>query len=334
VTTRKSTTPCDADRAAAGQGRDFLRELSGARVLVTGGTGFIGRHVLHQAVRGELDVYSLSIRMGDVPGVRYVQADLQDREQVFRIIDDLRPAGVIHLAAAGVSSGTDQMASMLYKNVLGTENLFAALSSVGLSSAVVMAGSGAEYAPQNRAVSESDSVAPISSYGVTKAAAALCAGWYARHVPVTLLRLFNVYGPGEKTPRLVPYIIERTKAGEPIELTACEQVRDFVHASDVAESFWRALCHPPQNQRLLVLNVGSGRPLRLRDFVETLTAILREENLEPEIVFGARPYRPDEPMTYAADITRLRQYLGWTPGIGIDKGLRQTVRSTLASVPS
>ncbi len=311
---------------------NFPAGLLSGRILVTGGTGFIGQHVLRQAAGVQIEVYSLSTHRGQVPGIQYIRADLRDRGQLFRILSEVRPTGVLHLAAAGVSAGTDGIAHLLSNNVIGTENLLGAVHAAKLQVPVVIAGSGAEYASQQRPISEDDPVAPATGYGVAKAAAALCANWYARHFPITLLRLFNVYGPGEKTPRLVPYIVSRTQAGDPVELTSCEQIRDFVHAADVAQSFWRVLARPPQDRSMLVLNVGSGKPLTLRTFVEVVRRLLQEKKLEPTIVFGARPYRPGEPMTYMADTTRLRQYLGWTPGIQLDAGLRQTVESLLFTV--
>jgi nucleoside-diphosphate-sugar epimerase len=194
---------------------------------------------------------------------------------------------------------------------------------------VALAGSGFEYAPQERPISEQDPVEPFSAYGVSKAAAGLCARFYAAQMPITLLRLFSVYGTGEKEPRLVPYIISSAKKAEQVELTNCEQVRDYLYVEEAAESFWRALSQPPSGQCLRTLNVGSGSAITLRHLVNKLVDILTEKGLRPHILFGAKPYRPDEPMTYAPNIICLKRTLGWSPSKPLSEGLSKTVESMI-----
>src|SRR5271169_3258741 len=135
---------------------------------------------------------------------------------------------------------------------------------------------------------------PVTPYGISKAAAAFCAGIYATRMPITLLRTFNVYGLGEREPRLLPFIAASAKAGRVIELTDCEQVRDFVFVKDVAALFWRALECSPQDRQLRVLNVGSGSPAPLKQFVADVLEVLREKGLSPQAKFGVRPLRVGE----------------------------------------
>lgn len=148
-------------------------------------------------------------------------------------------------------------------------------------------------------------------------------------MPVTLLRLFSVYGAGEEEPRLVPYVISAAKHARPVELTNCEQVRDYVYVADAAESFWRALSQPSSDHELRIINIGSGKAVSLRQLIDMLANILNEKGFTPQIRFGAKAYRPDEPMTYVADIKLLKQTLGWLPPTKIDEGLRLTVDAIL-----
>src|SRR5207249_4422828 len=128
------------------------------------------------------------------------------------------PEAVLHLAAAGVAYGNSAITDLLTVNVAGLDGLLAAISEVG-ACPVVVAGSGFEYAPQEHAIGETDEIGPVCSYGVSKAAATLTANWYAGRMPITLLRIFSVFGAGEREPRLLPHIVRRTKLGLSSDLT-------------------------------------------------------------------------------------------------------------------
>jgi UDP-glucose 4-epimerase len=178
-------------------------------------------------------------------------------------------------------------------------------------------------------LTEEDPIRPVSPYGISKAAVTFCAANYAAEIPVTVLRIFNVYGPGERVPRLLPYIIQNARHGQPVELTACEQVRDFVYARDVASIFWRALECPPADGRLRILNVGSGLAVPLKDFVCAAVRVLEEQGLKVRLKFGTRPYKPGEPMYYAADTSRLWSILGTLQLTAFDAGIRETLGTSM-----
>jgi UDP-glucose 4-epimerase len=310
---------------------EFLNAWQGKRVLVTGGTGFIGTHVVLQGLMSNVEVHVVSRVRSVAPPAIYHSCDLTDRSSVFNLLDRIRPAALIHLAAEGIITSVPLLSDMLNVNVVGLENLLAASASLESKPQVVLAGSGFEYAPQPRPISETDPIGPFSLYGLTKAAASICAAMYASSMSITLLRLFSVYGPGEREPRLVPYLLSQTKAGLPVDLTGCEQVRDYAYVEDVAECFWRVLNHPESHshQGIEVFNVGTGCSLSLRRFVDVITELLRARGLHPRVNFGAKPYRLGEPMTYVANVEKLRQHLNWFPSTSVQNGLRKTIEALL-----
>jgi nucleoside-diphosphate-sugar epimerase len=301
----------------------------GRKVLITGATGFIGRHLVERALRDEATVTTLSRTPANIPGTdAHLTVDIGDREATQRAIGELQPDAILHAASSGVSENTEFL-EMLRSNVAGTDNLLSASRSLKKPPAVVIAGSGYEYALQSRPLTEDDPINPASAYGISKAAATFCAANYSAEIPITVLRIFNVYGPGEHTPRLLPYIVENAKLGKSIELTPCEQIRDFVYVRDIASIFWRALECMPEDNHLRILNVGSGSAVPLKSFVCTVARVLEERGLKIRVKFGARPYKPGEPMYYAANISRLWSILGSLQPTAFDTGIRQTLEASL-----
>jgi len=302
-------------------------EWRGRRVLITGATGFIGRYLVERALCSGAVVTTLSRSRAMIPGASaHIALDLGSRSEVWRSIQDLEPAAILHAASSGVTEKVE-FSEMLRSNVAGTDNLLSAAASLSNPPSVVMAGSGSEYAAQSRPLTEDDPIRPASPYGISKAAAAFCAANYATSMPITVLRIFNVYGPGERLPRLLPYIVQNAKLGNPVKLTACEQVRDFIYVRDLGSIFWRALECSPENGQLRTLNVGSGSPVPLRDFVGTVVRVLQDEGVNAQVKFGAHPYRVSEPMYYAADTSRLHKTLGKPSLTSVEVGIRQFVEA-------
>lgn len=300
---------------------DALANLSGQRVLVTGATGFVGRHVVQQGLALDVELHALSRTERRSAGIRWWQGDLLDEDAIKQVLSQVRPDGILHLAAGGVAYGAARNRDVLQVNIEGLAILLDSVQEAGIRPHVVLAGSGFEYAPQDRPLREDDPIAPNSVYGVSKAAATQLAHLYASKFPVTVLRLFSLYGPGEQEPRVVPYVIAQTRRGLPIDLTPGEQMRDYTYVKDAAEGYWRALASRPVAPGCRVWNLASGITITLRSFLETLAQLLGQRGLTPDLHFGARPYRSDELMTYAADIALLHTELAWFPATPLAAGL-------------
>lgn len=295
-------------------------EWKSGRVMVTGAGGFVGRHVVEIGRRLGAEIHAFG-RTAPGAGVEFHPGEIEDAARVADVVAQIAPAGVIHLAAAGVAYGQSDVQALCRVNALGLANVLEAASRLASPPAVVCAGSGFEYAPMERARRESDPLLPNSAYGASKAAATAIASFYASRLPVTVLRPFSIYGAGEPAGRLAAYVIAKTRAGEPVDLTPGGQLRDYAEVGDVAESFWRALSRLPGSGALRVLNVASGEVITLRAFVEAVADALRDAGFTPDLRFGARPYRGDEMMDYTAEISLLRETLDWWPSTPISAGL-------------
>lgn len=302
--------------------------MAAKRVLITGADGFIGRHVVAAGLRREYEIHTLTIAPHHQLHTANHVANIMNPEAVAGIIAAVQPEACIHLAATGIIGPDAQIEAI---NVDGTRFLLKALAKHSPAAQLVVAGSGYEYVPQQRPIGEEDPIDGLGDYGRSKVAAFRLAEKYADRLAITWLRLFNIYGCGEPEKRLIPSIIAAARRDEPVELTDCEQVRDFVHVSDIAEAFWTAIERPMSGKGLRVFNVGSGEPMRLREFVEEFAAALADEGHAVQLKFGAKSRKADEPEVYAADTSKIRRELGWVPKTSRGEGIRMMLERTLAT---
>ena len=278
--------------------------LAGQRVLLTGASGFLGWQVARQGLAAGVEVHCLGRSPGP-QGARHHAADLTDRAGVAVAVEAIAPQAVIHCAAPGVAYGAVSLAEMLAVAALGTEALLDACTQMAERPKVVLVGSGFEYAPAAQPVSEDWPIVPAGSlYGAAKAAASCVTGAFAERLAMALLRPFHIYGAGEAARRLGPFIIAQARAGQTVELTSCEQQRDFLHVDDCAAMLWAALTGLDPAPGLVINNLGSGQPITLRQFVEPLVSELGVRGVTADCRIGALPYRAAEPMVSLPDLTQ------------------------------
>lgn len=292
------------------------------RVLLTGASGFIGRHCWTPLLERGFDVWAVSSRAMDRSDdpVRWVRADLLDRRQIKPLLAAVRPTHLLHLAWM-VVPGQSYHAIENLGWVQASLDLVRAFAQVGGRRAVV-AGTCYEY-DQSHGLCREDHTPrlPDTRYGVAKNAlwellTAFAPAW---EVSLAWPRLFFLYGPHEHPRRLVSSVINALLNGDPAKCSHGRQLRDYLHAADAAD----ALCAVLDSDLTGAVNVGAGTPVSLRSIVEEIgRQIERPELLE----LGAIPARPGEVPLIAADVGRLNSSLGWSPRYGLSDGIEQTIR--------
>lgn len=309
---------------------DAAERWRGRRVLITGASGFLGGHVARQGLAAGVEVHALGRSPGPAGVVEHA-VDLRDRAGVAAALGHARPAAVIHCAAPGVAYAIMALTDMVDVAAGGTANLYEACAALPEPPVIVHVGSGFEYARSDTPVTEDHPLIPSgSAYGAAKAAASAVAGGYADRLPIALVRPFHLYGAGEGARRLGPHLVARALTGAPVQVTAGEQLRDFLHVDDAARALWLAASHLAQ-PGLTVLNLGSGEPIALRRYIEHVAAELARRGHPLAVEYGATPYRPDEPMVSLPDVTRIRGALGFLPRIALVQGVADLVSECLAA---
>jgi nucleoside-diphosphate-sugar epimerase len=286
--------------------------------LLTGATGFLGRHLLDALRREGVEAIALGRRE---PGarVRFHRADLHDPAAVHKAIIALRPGVVLH--AAGRTPPCD--AAELYRaNTLATLHMLDALRALDQPVRVVLAGSAAELGPvsaEQLPVGEDHPCHPADAYGLSKLLAT-CAGLAARPpLDVRIARVFNPIGPGLPASQAFGRFAQRLRAEEtdPLVLAVgdLDAQRDFIDVRDVARA---VLAIAARGRPGLVYHVGTGRSRTVREGLDTLIRLSgRTVRVESNIAPGSRPGPSDS----RAEIGCVVAHTGWRPEVAFEQSL-------------
>lgn len=297
------------------------------RVLITGGSGFLGANLVRGLLGADTEVHLLlrpgtpRWRLAGLEGAYTAHdGDLTDVASVRRAVQRSQPDVVYHLAAAGLRRDQADQADVLHTNLRGTANLLGALDGHPYR-ILVHAGTGAEYGPCDEAVSEDAPERPQTDYARSKAAATeLCRAAARRGQPVVTVRIFAAYGPWEAAERLVPYVMGCCVRGERPRLSAGWQFRDFIFAGDVIALLRMAATTPGVVGQ--ILHAATGRDHSVRELVTLILSVCGRPQLEP--LYGAEALRPGEPARYLASIERTAALTGWRPRLDLQAGLERT----------
>lgn len=309
----------------------------GVRTLVLGGTGFIGREVarqlsdagalLHLPARDPAAAAREWARIG-VNGVP-LPADLARPGSAAELLHSVRPTITFNLAGYGVDplEGDPALAERL--NHIMVEELAAAAGSVPDQNwpgqNLVHTGSAAEYGAATGSLREDTPPQPTGLYGRTKGAgtAAIARATRAGSVRALAVRLFTVYGPGERSGRLLPSLLEAARTGRDLPLTAGTQRRDFTYLEDAAEGLLRLGLL--RGAEIEPVNLATGTLESVRRFAERAAAVLQLPLAR--LRFGELAGRPDEMAHGPVSVARLRTLCGWVPDTTIEEGVRRTIAS-------
>lgn len=303
------------------------------RALITGATGFVGARLARELLGRGDTVAALArpsgtgdawrvVGLGDA--IEWIEADLARPESVGRALDWAKPEVVFHLATHYAVDNRVDLAAMIDSNVKAGAVVTAACAGLDSLKLLVNTGTCAEYGDFRGPADETTPLAPNNVYASTKAAQTIVVMQLARDlgVPATTLRLYNMYGEYEKPSRLVPDVTLKLLRGERVELTACEQEKDYAYVGDIARAFIAA-ADAGQACAGEIVNIGSGVTVPIRTVVDEIATHF--PGSAELLAFGAREYRPDEMWFQGTSIEKAKRLLGWEPARTLAEGIARTV---------
>jgi GDP-4-dehydro-6-deoxy-D-mannose reductase len=297
-------------------------------VLVTGASGFAGSHLVDLLVHDHERVIGWH-RPGtdpsrDSPGVVWMAVDILDSQAVRKAMADAQPAMIYHCAgAAHTAQSWLQAATTLQANVLGTHHLLEAIRAERVKIRVLVPGSALVYRPSDKPLAEDAALGPQSPYATSKLAQELLG---ARAVledelPVFLTRSFNHLGPGQD-PSFSASSFARQLARIEAKLDApvihvgnLEARRDFTDVRDVVRAYRDIMVRGRTGR---IYNVCSERASSIAEVLERLMAQVR---VRVDIQTDAARMRPNDVPLVLGDARRIRDEVGWTPSISVDRTL-------------
>lgn len=279
------------------------------KIFLTGGTGFVGSHVVNQAHEAGVEILAQRRSPDSVSRI----ALLREPRWIDRPLDQISSAdlagvdAIVHLAAHSPNVPYDSFERCHYWNVTATLRLFEQALEAGVKRWTV-AGTCFEY---GRACERYEFVPPDAplepslSYPTSKAAASVALSGLARTAGASLriARIFQVFGDGEAPTRLWPLLRAAAAEGRDVPLSAGTQVRDFIDVREVAAWFLRELsCPPAPAGNPEIFHVCTGKPRTMREFAENWW---EHWNAPGRLLFGEVPFRAGEMMRVAGEITPL-----------------------------
>ena len=305
------------------------------RILVTGGAGFIGSHLIDRLIeRGEqivcldafADNYSPAIKWANIDrhvsskAFELVEGDIRDAKLVTDLFAKFRPEKVAHLAAR-VAVGPSVRAPLDYEDVncRGTINLLETCVKNDVGQFVFASSSSVYGNNRKLPFSEDDKVAgAISPYAATKAAGELlCHTWHHLYgLPMTLFRFFTVYGPRQRPEMAIHKFTRRIDLGETIEKYGDgSSRRDYTFYADIIQGLLAGIDNVFDYE---IINLGESRTISLNELIAAIETVIGKT-----AVIGERPEQPGDVNETYADISKARKLLGYNPQFPIERGLEE-----------
>lgn len=292
------------------------------KVLVTGATGFIGRHSLSRLCESDYEVHAVSGQRspeGNTEGVAWHRANLLEPNETVALVEKVRPTHLLHFAWYAVP-GKYWTAPENLAWVRATASLVQAFSDQGGRRAV-LAGSCAEYDWKFDYCSEQFTPCrPATLYGACKHGTQILLDAWSRQTGLSSAwgRIFFLYGPDEHPSRLVSSIVYALLNNEPARCTHGNQVRDFMYVEDAATAFVELLGSDAKG----AVNIASGVPAPLKEIIHMVADQLNKRGL---VQLGVVPVPAGEPDALIADVSRLRDEIGFRPRHDLKEGIALTI---------
>lgn len=313
---------------------------SRVEVLVTGGCGFIGRHLVKDLLTHGYHVTILDkvdSGISNLKNVKFLQGDVLDIKTVRTALDDAR--FVIHLAALiDAEDSTRRPLPYMATNILGTKNVLHACTESDSVEKFVLASTAAVYGHcKQMPICEDDELAPISPYGQSKVVAEEHVRSFQRETGINsiILRLFNVYGAGQNDRAnsysgvITKFLEDLVNNRDLIIFGDGSQTRDFFNVADAVNAFRLAL---EKSQVSGTFNIGSGQGTSIHQLANKILELQKIEKNPENLKIRFKPARAGDIIDSCPDISRAASALGYSSKVSLARGLEELYRLQTAEV--
>ena len=291
------------------------------KILITGGTGFIGYHLSKKCIKLNWSVTSLSTKYANggrkIKGVRYVKCDISKKKDLKRLKTNFDY--IVNLAGYVDHSNKSRTMKSHFN---GCKNLSIFFMKKDFKK-FLQIGSSVEYGKKRspNIENEKNPQKTFSVYGDAK----LKSTKYLLRLnknfgfPVSILRPYLIYGPHQSVNRLIPFVITNAIQGKTFNCSDGKQLRDFLYIDDFIEAIYKSLISKKNIGE--IVNIGSGKPIKIREIINRICKMIGSGNPK----FGKIKLRKDETNKLYPNIKKARKLLKWKPKIKLNSGLKKTI---------
>jgi len=298
------------------------------RCLITGGTGFIGSHIVRK-LRNEGAEVAVLLRPDRVPrrinelvpSLKLLYGDLGNIHEIKDQIKAYKPEVVVHAGWGGVvKDKRNDFDQQIKTNLNGSLEFLKICVEAGCSNWIGL-GSQAEYGPTNEVLVEDLHPNPDTLYGAAKLSLGILSQVFCKSVSVrqVWLRLTAAYGPMDDPSHLIPYVITTLIKNEVPALTRGEQRWDYLYIDDIVNAVWLTIMNEDVKG---IFNLSAGKSTEIRKLCESIRNYINAELL---LGFDQIPYREEERMVLLASNQRFCQTARWSPITSLEEGLEMTI---------
>ena len=296
------------------------------KLLIVGGTGFIGEAAAKEAVKRGFQVTIISKnncpKSRQLKDIEYISVDITNKNSLQLVLKDKIFCYVLNLGGYIDHANYSNDGSEVYDaHFNGVRNLVDCLDKSKIKG-FVQIGSSDEYGNNSAPQIETQREAPISPYSCAKVASThfLQTLYRTEKFPAVILRPFLVYGPGQSEERFIPQIIKGCTSRQEFPVSKGEQLRDFCFIDDFIQAVFSALDNHSAHGE--VINIASGKPISIKKMINTIVDIIGSG--EPQ--FAQVAYRNGENMALYGDTTKAKEILGWKTSVSLRQGLLKTIK--------
>ena len=312
-----------------------LMKSNSNNVLITGGNGFIGSHLVEFLIKKNFNVisfdrYNIHNSLGWLENspykkkIKFIIGDIRDYDSVYKALKGCK--SIIHLAALiGIPYSYISPSAYLKTNVEGTYNVLEASKNLNIQNVIITSTSEVYGTAYKHKLSESDLVNAQSPYAASKIAADQLAISYnlSFNLPVKIIRPFNTFGPRQSFRAVIPTVISQILKKKKIKIGNINATRDFIFVEDLCNAFYKI--HQSQKCVGQIINVGSGKEISIKDLINKINFIT-SNNIKVNVERKRLRPKGSEVNRLRCNNSKIIKLLKWKNKYSLEKGLVETIK--------